>query len=97
MNTTMDKVATSTLTQLIARGAMVLALPIIIWIATYVQGLGTDVAGVQLRVNTLETRIQIGQQQREQFQARVEKQLEDLDKRSISILQSLARLEKNNP
>ncbi len=48
---------------------------------------------VATRVTTVETRISIGQQQREDFQRRMDAAVEELRKQNIAILQAVARLE----
>lgn len=82
----------------VARAAMLIALPVTVWIAGYVQGVGNDVTTLKSRVSIIENSLTIGRAQRDKQFDDVDKQfdkitlfLDKLDDRTISILQALGK------
>lgn len=65
---------------------MIIALPISVWIAGYVQGVGSDLATLKGRVGVIENSLQIGRVSRDN-------QFEDVDRQFNELKAALGRLD----
>lgn len=86
--TVSEKIVQSTLLQALARVAMAITLPVLLWGLGYIGGLSTAVTDLTTRVSLLEQ----SKTQSDKFEDRTEKALKDMNSTQTEILSGLATL-----